>query len=253
MKHLYLLVVALLVLFASCEKTGEENANKLPDTKIAFEEIDLSGDDRLTSSVRLSWFGTDGDGYITGFEISIDNGDWFFTEKQDSTFRFLISAGGDSADISFQVRAIDNDNILDPTPASLIIPIKNTAPIATIDNSTISSDSTLVVLTFDWSVEDPDGFETLQEVQIKANDGSWTSIPYNEGTNLISIVPQNPTQLGLQSADIYLGTANEPAIQIDGFINGDSNTFFLKSIDIANKESVPDLSLIHISEPTRPY
>lgn len=242
MKYLALIGSIFLVVLAGCKKTGDKHPNTVPDTKIAFEEIDLSGDARLTSSVRLSWFGTDGDGYIKGFEISIDNNDWIYTEKQDSVFRFAIAAGSDSADISFQVRAIDNANLKDPTPAQLTVPIKNSTPIAEVDNSTIPADSTLVVLTFDWSVDDPDGFETLDQAFIKANDGTWKSLPFSEGTNLISIVPVQPNSTGPQDANIYINQENTPALTIDGFVNGDSNTFYFKATDIAGKESEPDTS-----------
>lgn len=249
MRYLAFLGGLLLIIFSGCKKTGDRLPNKLPETKIAFEEIDLSGDARLTSSVRLSWFGTDGDGYIQGFEISIDNGEWIYTDKQDSTFRFNIAAGSDSADILFQVRAIDDADNIDPTPAQLNVPIKNSTPIAEIDNSTIKADSTLVVLSFEWSVNDPDGFETLEEALIKVNDGSWNTISFSEGTNLISVVPSDPDMVGVQNAEIYFNQENNAALQLDGFINGDSNTFYIKAADIAGKESEPDTSTTVYFEP----
>ncbi|KAB1062834.1 hypothetical protein [Salibacter halophilus] len=240
--YLQILSIVVLAFLSSCEKTGDRNENKYPETKIAFESIDLSGDDRLSSSVRLSWFGTDSDGYITGFEISIDDGEWQYTNAQDSTFKFSIPAGSDSADIEFAVRAIDNDDNIDQSPAILSVPIKNSTPIATIDNSTIKGDSTLVVLSFDWEGTDPDGFETLEKAYIKANNGSWSELDFSQGTNLISVVPSQPDQQGQQSADIYIGQEDSPNATIDGFINGDSNTFYIKVADIAGKESEPDTS-----------
>jgi len=43
-----------------------------PDTHISIEKIDLQGENRLNSSVYLTWFGTDKDGYVVGYEYSID-------------------------------------------------------------------------------------------------------------------------------------------------------------------------------------
>ena len=115
------LVLLSLLLGTACRK-GELNRNGLPETKISFEAINLSGDNRLNSSVQLSWFGTDPDGYVEAYEWSIDGNQWNYTQKQDSIFTFDIPVGQDSVDIDFYVRSIDNDGNLDPSPAYLKVP-----------------------------------------------------------------------------------------------------------------------------------
>ena len=114
-KKLYYLIGALLLFLAACDK-GEELANEAPDTQFSLKEINLSGENRLNSIVSLTWSGNDPDGYVKGFELSRDGVQWEFTTKQDSTFRFSLIAGSDTADIQLFVRAIDNENLSDPTP-----------------------------------------------------------------------------------------------------------------------------------------
>lgn len=241
MNSRYFLAWLLLasVLFGGCRKTGDLDPNGAPDTRLVFESINLSGDDRLNSQVRLSWYGVDGDGYIAGFEVSLDNITWTFTTTQDSTFRFPIEAGSDSADIDFYVRAIDNQGLRDLTPAYLQIPIKNTPPQANFITESIVSDSALTVFTFGWESSDTDGDETIRQAFLKVNDGEWLSIPVS--SSLLSIVPTDPMLSGTQDALVYIGQDSDPLPQrLTGLRNGDTNRFFIKVSDIAESESVPD-------------
>jgi len=59
----------VLGLFVFSCKTGEELPNVAPDTKLSIEEINLIGNARLNSTVSLSWFGTDIDGYVAYYEF----------------------------------------------------------------------------------------------------------------------------------------------------------------------------------------
>ena len=68
--------------------------NQPPDTHISIEKIELTGENRLNSSVYLTWFGTDKDGHVTSYEYSIDNVNWHYTESRDSLFKFPIDQGG---------------------------------------------------------------------------------------------------------------------------------------------------------------
>ena len=82
--------VALVVIFSlhfvtSCVR-GNKLANQAPDTKISIDSINLTGAERLNSNISLSWYGSDADGYVVGYEISLNNTDWTYTTAQDSTF-----------------------------------------------------------------------------------------------------------------------------------------------------------------------
>lgn len=229
---------AIATLFSACDE-GEELDNNTPDTRIAIEEINLSGDDRLNSVVTLSWYGTDKDGYIIGYEVSLDNTNWTFTESQDSTFRFDIPAGQDSVDIQFYVRSVDDDEQRDPSPAFLRIPLKNSPPVTTVDKTTQTSGTSIGVATYRWTATDQDGDETITEAEIKFNNGSWYSISPNQG--LLTFVLDPNVQSGATTASVYYANDNTPqSATIDGLEAGGLNTLYIRTKDIANSYSEID-------------
>jgi hypothetical protein len=123
------LLVALLAMCGmGCER-GEAIDNVAPETHLAVTSIERTGADRLNSKVSMSWYGTDVDGYVSGYELSLDGSTWKHSAKQDSVFLFSIPAGSDTADITLYVRAIDNQGQRDESPASLVFPLKNAPPV----------------------------------------------------------------------------------------------------------------------------
>ncbi len=236
----FLSLVLLIAVLSSCEK-GSLKQNQPPDTQISIKEINLSGDQRLNSTVRLNWFGTDADGYVDRFEISLDNATWTTTYKRDSVFIFSIPAGSDTADVDFYVRAIDNSGERDPSPAYLSIPLKNTPPEISFNTDAGPNDTVLLVSTFNWDVSDKDGDLTVTEVEIKVNNGSWTDLSL--GQKLISFVLDPNASAGAATADLYYGTDRVPVkTDIDGFIADGENTLYLRARDIAGGVSKVDTS-----------
>ena len=142
-----ILFILLMASLWACD-TGEKLGNQPPETRIFLEEINLTGENRLNSVVRLHWTGEDIDGYITGFELSLDGQQWHFTTNTDSTFRFDLQVGTDTTDISFWVRALDNEDERDPEPAFLLVPIKNSPPTARFDTLNVVPDTVYSA----WSV-----------------------------------------------------------------------------------------------------
>ncbi len=239
MKFLFQIFILILAL-AACRK-GNPNENQPPETQIALQEINLTGDDRLNSEVRLNWFGTDVDGYVTGYEISLDNQNWNFTDSEDSTFVFPLPAGQDTTDIDFYVRAIDNDDNTDPTPAYLKVPLKNTPPSASFNDERGPQDTAFIAATFFWSAADPDGAETIQQILVRFNNGAWTEIDRNQ--NLISFLLDTSAQSGRADAAIFYGTQTAtPAKVIDGVLPNAPNRLYIKSVDLAGAESSVDTS-----------
>lgn len=230
----------------ACDK-GSLKSNRAPDSKIALESINLEGQARLNSVVRLSWFGTDRDGYITGYEISFDNQNWQYTTSQDSTFRFTIPAGSDTVDIDFYVRAIDDKGSTDPTPAYLRIPLKNSIPEASFDTDNFPYDTAISVVTYRWFSSDPDGDETIVSAEMKWNDGDWYEIDPQQP--LVTFVADT-TSAG--TATVYYG--NNPFAetnQINGYRLDDDNTLYLRVRDIAEAYSPVDTSeSVYIKKPS---
>ena len=231
----------LLVLFASitlisCLKEDELLINTNPITSIFLESIDRSGTDRLNTIVTLHWSGEDKDGYVVGYEISFDSLTWFFTENQDSTFRFSINSNSDTADIEFYVRAIDNNQNKDLSPAYLKIPIKNTLPTIAFDQNMIKGDSVFSVFSLLWTATDLDGNETLDSVYLKINNSEWFSISKNY--NFASFVPVNAETDGSTEAIVYGGvSAINLNKRIKGLLVGGSNKIYIKVKDQSGAES----------------
>ncbi|MEC8739206.1 MAG: hypothetical protein VXX63_04955 [Bacteroidota bacterium] len=229
-----------LAWFSSC-KEGVPLENKPPETKIALGEINLYGPNRLNSDIQLSWYGTDPDGYIVGYEFSVNEGLWTFTKSQDTTFKFKLPPNKDTTDIRFMVRAIDNALVADPSPAILDIPIKNSPPKIEFVEKSLPKDSTLLVYTFQFLTSDQDGDESIREAYIRANDGEWSKLDLQQ--SMVSLVAQNPITTGVTNALVYYGKNNvQEDMVVDGFINGGLNTFYLKCKDQAGVESEIDTS-----------
>ena len=233
---LVLMMLLLLALFA-CDK-GTLKPNLYPDTKIALESINLQGQYRLNSVVSLSWFGTDRDGYITGYELSFNQQDWSYTTTQDSTFRFSIPAGSDTVDVTLYVRAIDDKGYIDPTPAFLRIPLKNSLPEATFDTDNEPGGNVLSVATYRWYGSDPDGDETIVAAEMRWNNGDWYDIDPRQP--LVTFVADTT---GTGEALVYYGNNTQAeATAINGInING-NNTLYLRAKDIADAYSPVDTS-----------
>ncbi|MBT5133191.1 MAG: hypothetical protein HOM40_08545 [Flavobacteriales bacterium] len=240
-------MLALLLIAGGCKK-GEPLPNQRPDTHISIQAINLTGSDRLNSLVELKWWGSDADGYVKAYEFSFDQVDWILSENQDSTFLFSIDAGSDTIDIDFWVRAIDDKDERDESPAYLRIPLKNTPPLIEFDLDLIPSDTSHNLLTLTWDASDLDGDQTIEEIQLKINNSEWTSI--SPAINLVSIVPDNPKATGLVSSTLYLDSKTT-ASSIDGLIMNDTNSIYLRAIDIAGSVSTEDtVSSVYVKSQT---
>ena len=237
------IVFSALLLFVGifgCTKTGELLPNEAPDTFISIDSISLVGDNRLNSRVQLSWFGTDKDGWIEGFEISLDNTSWTFTQSQDSLFQFSLPAGADTVDIELWIRAIDNQGEVDRNPAFLRIPLKNTPPDVQFEEKSLPGDSLRSVISFRWNYSDRDGNESVTKAYLKLNSGAWQEIDRNQ--RLISLVLDPSVPSGQASGNLYYGTQTQSSLTISGLEAEGDNTLYLKVEDLGGAESKVDTS-----------
>ena len=188
---------AILLLSLSCRKTGEMLPNIPPDSYFVVDSIPLSGQQRLNSQVSLSWYGTDRDSYITGFELSEDGVNWQFTRQQDSLFKFALPSGNDSVDIELWLRSVDDKGAVDPDPAHAAHSCRRIhLRKASFEQKALPNDSVRSVVTFRWNYSDPDGAESVVSAFLKVNQGSWTPIDRNlRRSSLSSSTLQHPGTL----------------------------------------------------------
>jgi hypothetical protein len=222
--HSGLILILLFLLFLSCEEkvTGDFNANQPPETSIFVQSSDSLNP---TQSVqKIFWDGKDPDGFVAGFYYSFGENpqieDWIWTTERNKTFRLQIS-GADTVYL-FQVKAVDNQGVEDPTPAIQIFPIINSPPTISWAVGSTIPDTTFTVATFLWNSSDPDGDSTIAFFEYALDDTSeWRQVSGEKRSLTLT-------------AD-------------DGVLEGE-HSFFLRAVDIAGAKS----SLIRMPEtPTR--
>jgi len=241
--RLFLLIIAGVLLVYGCDTSldGNLNENLPPKTSLTVDNIQVDEDSRLSSRVDISWWGDDPDGYIVGFEFAIadtSEGNWEFTTLTDSTFILPITPGQETDDVLFAVRAIDNDDLVDPVGASVEFPLRNSNPVTEFNALELPPDTTYGLFSFGWSISDPDGRPTILKTEIAINDtiSGWTEVPIESDDQenfFISLVLQDPSQ-STASADLFLGRSfRESGIVVDGFRPEGDNTFYVRTVDRA--------------------
>lgn len=231
------------ILALACKREDGAIENLAPDTHISVSEINLSGENRLNSLISLNWWGTDKDGIVKGYELSFDQKNWFFTDRQDSTFQFVITAGSDTVDIDFWVRAIDDQDMLDDTPAYLSIPLKNTPPEVSFDEELNVQDTAYLALTLVWEASDLDGNSTMRNFELRINDGEWATVkPFksvDELLTMVTIIPDNAKASGRTPSTIYYEDFTQGS-SLDGLAVNAQNEIYIRATDIANSVSIVD-------------
>jgi len=231
------------LLFLSCDSSldGNRIENQPPRTFLTVDNIAIDEDNRLSSRVDISWWGDDPDGYIVGYEYAIGDtseGSWNFTTRTDSTFILPISPGEETDDVLFAVRAIDNDDAVDPVGASVVFPLRNSPPITELNALELPPDTTYGLFSFGWNISDPDGQQTILRTEIAFNDtaNGWTEIPIEteeQNNFFISLRLENGGGT-ISDGELFLGRGfRETDISIEGIQLNETNTFFVRTVDRA--------------------
>ncbi|MCF7823417.1 MAG: hypothetical protein K9N35_04525 [Candidatus Marinimicrobia bacterium] len=143
--------------------------------------------DTTTSQQILFWWGEDPDGEVVSYQYRWSfQDDWTSTEAESDTFFLPLELN--YKEFVFEISAIDNQGSVDPTPATLRIPVANSAPEIefSINSNPTSGDDpnvthvTFPTRTFAWSVSDLDGLETINHIRYRLDESSnWK---YLEGS-----------------------------------------------------------------------
>ena len=159
------LLGALAALLTGCSAKGKLRPN-LPPVASIFVQGPV---DTVNHNVHLFWFGSDPDGFVTGFDIRFLNPSapadtqWVFTTQTDSVFSVYTPAG--FAAPVFEVRAIDNEG-LKSAVAREDFNFRNLPPTLTLQNRLRLTDTTFASATIQWVVSDPDGNPTKLRVHL---------------------------------------------------------------------------------------
>ena len=162
---------------------------------------------------------------------------WNFTTKQDSTFILSIPPGKDTVDFTYYVRAIDNLNVPDPTPARLGLPVKNSAPSIAFVSGTNNPVISFPVVKFYWKGTDPDGEENLLRYELCWNDTLQSpyslDVSVSSGTFMATTFSiNNPTSSVFANNDLIA-----QATLMNGMLLNDTNRLFIRAIDKSEAKS----------------
>ena len=145
--------------------------------------------DTTSSRQEIHWWGEDPDGEVIGYYYQWNYEDTpTFTTAEAGTFYVPIQKQYDLFD--FAVQAVDDDSLVDLTPARLTFPVFNTRPYiefrlksnpsAPLNNPNVTS-YTFPTRTFVWDATDADGNETIKSILWALDDTTvWNVIERDE-------------------------------------------------------------------------
>lgn len=262
-----------LLLISSCYDNPEDavNTNKPPDTHISlFPDSTIS---KQPSQVTVGWWGDDADGLIVGYYFSWDGINWAFTSGNDSTFALQIGVSDTS--YVFRVSSVDNSGngvfdasiiqnsinygpepfidkngnnvfdagepftdigLIDPTPAELLFPIKNSAPAVEWNVLTVLPDTSFAVMALAWSAEDVDGDESISSFRLGLNDTTNSVVTIPGTTRFIAIraSANNPLLMDILIDGLESGVLST---KLSGIQYNANNKLYLQAVDISGAKS----------------
>jgi hypothetical protein len=247
----YLFLFFIFTLLFSCKKGYEGDINSIsnPETFMAVSKIERTGENRLTTRVDAYWWGTSEKGFITGYEVSVDSmKTWVYTTKTDSSILLLIPFGNDTADLPIFVRAIDNLGQKDLTPASLIYPVRNSAPTILLTNIAGKKPTkSFPAVHFYWAANDADGLQDLNGFEVYLNDTNTTK--YNLSNSILDITIMSDNSFS-DSCFVFAGTKTKALdARIYGIKYNAWNVFYIKAVDRAGLKSKFVFDSIFIKKP----
>ncbi len=285
-RNITILLLLIITAVACTDSGNEpRNENLPPDTKIFLFPDNPDSINQQKSRLEVHWWGDDPDGIVLGYYfrwVGLSD-DWSFTTSNDSLFSLPI--GSADTTYVIEVMAVDvegnkkydntvlwngedigaepfidaNGNgiwdegekyydigMIDPTPASMKFPIKNSPPEIEWNKESIIPEETYPVITVAWDATDLDGDESIVSIDLAINDIANTiQLPGNTRLVTLRIKDVNATEPEFEvlidgSVDkIYEKTLK--GLQLNSF-----NRLFVKATDISGSSSdvqhLPDTS-----------
>lgn len=209
MRPLGLLAVLLAFAVWGCSGRTALVPRLAPETTV-FVQGDV---DTVNHVVEIFWFGTDPDGIVSAYELRLLNPAapaetaWVRTTRTDSLFRVFTPTG--VASPVFEVRAIDNDGLIDATPARQRFFFDNQPPVLSIGPYPQANNETYASLTLSWTATDPDGESSLMRFRVWL-DGNEANPHILSGTTFTV-----PTADFFDGAEVRSGTRTVSVQPID--------------------------------------
>lgn len=226
--------------------SGSAFDNQPPRTQLSVRDTSLVDNildsERLTSTVFVSWSGTDPDGYVAAYELRYYNqgaqpapdAGWVRTTRTDTLILLPIPRGERAANVVFEVRAIDNEGLVDPNPARTVFPIQNAPPSIRFNTFDLPPDTTFTVFSFAWTAQDPEGEANLDRIEVSFNDSTnFVALPADADyvTFVADVDRDNPAQTVVE-ARVYTGRAFQRTdVQLPGLRLDADNTLYLRAVD----------------------
>jgi len=165
--------------------------------------------DTTTSHQVMYWWGEDSDGEVVAYHYRWNfEENWTRSSAESDTFFLPLQITYD--EFLFEVKAEDNEGALDPTPATLRIPVANSHPeieFANNSNPTAGDNPnvthvTFPTRTFSWSVSDIDGLETINQIRYRLDSTStWNHRPGNVSSVTLTEIPTGYHTFYVQAID----------------------------------------------------
>jgi hypothetical protein len=221
-----------VAVLAGCTKKTTLTPNLPPETTV-FVQGDL---DTVSYRVHLYWFGSDPDGFISGYELRFifpgenpDTVGWDLTPKSDSLFSIYTPSGFSMP--RFEVRAIDDQGRKDETPAVQEFRFRNEAPIVRLLGMPPVPDTTFASVTISWSASDIDG-----------ELGGMTFRTWLSGNEAAAhVLPAGTTTFTFPSDDFRAANGM--------FVSG-PDTLFVQAIDDGGRAGAPASYTWFVKAPT---
>jgi hypothetical protein len=212
---------------------GEVNTLQTPETYTIVDAIVRDSNNLLSTTVTAHWWGVAKSGFITGYEVSTDNKQtWSFTKNQSGTFLLNLPVGTDKGNLPIYVRAINNSGQIDPTPAVMVFPVKNTPPVIAFDYSTGRKTSALGAFRYNWIAADVDGEQDIQFIEVVLNDTNAAAYQLPGNTTAASFVAS--VSNGVFDAQMLVYQNQRTIAQSDklqGIVFNTRNKIFIRAVD----------------------
>ncbi|MCP4634155.1 MAG: hypothetical protein GY855_14615 [candidate division Zixibacteria bacterium] len=215
-KFIPLIAVLMTFIFWNCSKdiTSQPGSNNLPETHLFLSFPDslpdsLAMPDTSTSTKIIHWYGDDVDGEVVGFYHAWDEtlSDTAWTYTTDNMDTFYVPIREAYGEFTFYIKAVDNQDGIDPSPAYITFPVINSPPaiqfpvdfeISYLDEDFIGFN----IMTFGWNGSDPDGDETIVKYEYYLGDGNTPVDTVSFDTLTWIELPTSPQRLTLSDLSV---------------------------------------------------